>query len=168
MGDHDWKNKKRRKVGKEIKDFGKAVKQSFLDRVFGLLEGPIATTLIKLIATGLICATTVALTGILALTSAPISILMSTVGLGLVTTGIIWIFGGWKKPSQAAALENDNEEAIVALENKLADLEERLANVEVIERFEDRLAARVADSAPGQETSGAETTYGSPGIEHER
>jgi hypothetical protein len=71
-------------------------------------------------------------------------------------------------PSQAAALENDNEEAIVALENKLADLEERLANVEVIERFEDRLAARVADSAPGQETSGAETTYGSPGIEHER
>lgn len=147
---------------------GKAVKLSLTDRIFGLLEGPIATTLVKLIATGLICATTVALTGILALTSAPIGVSMSTVGLGLATTGIIWIFGGWKKQAQAASLVNDHEEELATLENKLADLEERLANVEIIERFEDRLAARVADSAPGEEASGAETTYGSPGMELER
>jgi predicted RND superfamily exporter protein len=163
MGDDDWKKRKRRKEDRDDDDYRKAPKETLTDRIFGLLEGPIATTLVKLIATGLICATTVALTGILAFANAPTSLLISTVGLGLATTAVTWIFGGWKKQAQASVTVQNHDAEILEMARKVAELEERVSNVEIIERFEDRLAARVADSSPG-----AETTYGSSGIEFER
>ena len=77
-------------------------------------------------------------------------------------------FGGWKKQSQATMAAHNHHEEIEELTNKLAELEERVANIEIIERFEDRLASRVADSSPSQNSSpGAETTYGSSGISFE-
>ena len=163
MGDDDWKKKRRRKEDRDDDDYKKTPKKTLTDRIFALLEGPIATTLVKLIATGLICATTVALTGILALANASTGLLISTVGLGLATTAVTWIFGGWKKHSQARVAAENHDEEIATLTKTIAELEERVSNVEIIERFEDRLAARVADSSPG-----AETTYGSSGIDFER
>ncbi|MDB4369687.1 hypothetical protein N9Z79_09720 [Akkermansiaceae bacterium] len=55
----------------------------FLDRIFGLLEGPVATSLVKLLATGIISITIVAIVAILAFTSAPISLTLSAIGLGV-------------------------------------------------------------------------------------
>ena len=162
MGNGNWQEKDLRRKGRELKERRERVKISLTDRVFGLLEGPIATTLVKLVATGLICGTTIALTGILAATSASAGLLMSTVGLGLVTTGIIWIFGGWKRQSTSAIENSDFEEELTKQRAKLADLEERLGNVEIIERFEDRLADRISQTSRDETDRPAETTYGSP------
>ena len=182
MGDDDWKKKRRRrddrddddrderrrKDRREEKREEKDSKPSLTDRIFGLFEGPVATTLVKLVATGLIGGTTVALAGILALAGASTGLLISTVGLGLASTAVTWIFGGSKKQTQAALAAHSHHEEIAELTAKLAEPEERVANVEIIERFEDRLAARAADSAPSEESSpSAETTYGSQGINFE-
>ncbi len=154
-------------------DLNRTGPKTIVDRIFALLEGPIATTLMKLIATVFICVTTISLTGILALTNASVSLLMSTVGLGLGATAVTWVFGGWGKKAQIRSQTKVGAEArkskaeIAALTLKLTELEERLSNVEVIERFEDRLAAKVADSTPGTPSSGAETTYRSSGIDFE-
>ena len=158
MGEHDDRQKK---------------PTTIVDRIFALLEGPIATTLVKLIATAFICVTTISLTLILALTNASVSLLMATIGLGLGATAVTWVFGGWGKKAQLRSQAKVDAEArqskaeIAALTQKLTELEERLANVEVIERFEDRLAAKVADSAPGTKSPGAQTTYGASGIDFE-
>jgi len=183
MGDDDWKKKRRRRDDRDDDDDRdkrrdkdrrddkrkeKHSKPSLTDRIFGLFEGPVATTLVKLVATGLIGATTISLTGILALAGASTGLLMSTVGLGLASTAVTWIFGGWKKQTQATMAAHNHHEEIAELQAKLTELEDRLANVEIIERFEDRLAARVADSDPSEESSpSGQTTYGSAGISFE-
>ncbi|MFT6864290.1 MAG: hypothetical protein ACJAVK_002855 [Akkermansiaceae bacterium] len=128
-------------------------KPSLLDRIFGLLEGPVATILVKLLATGIICATTVALAGIMALASFSFSAILSTVGLGMLTTGIIWIFAGWKRNPQP------NAQKLQDLNAQINELEERLRNVEIIERFEDRLAGQVRRQWTEIEEQKEETTH---------
>lgn len=175
MGDDDWKKKRRKKYDDDDDDdrkrkyYPKADKKDLLDRIFEMLDGPNGATLLKLMATGFICLTTVGLTGILSLAQASTNLLMTTVGFGLGTTAITWLFGGWKKQVQAAVKVKNHESELAEMNAKLAELEERLANVEVIERFEDRLAARVIDSTSVEEvTHGEETTYGSHGIHFEQ
>lgn len=165
MGDDDWKRKKGRKEKSDDHEKGKEVKQKFVDRIFRLLEGPIATTLVKLVATGMICATTVLLTGILAFSSAPTSIVLTAIGLGLLTTGLIWIFGGWRKQAKACSENRNHKKKSELLQSKLAELEERLANVEIIESFEDRLATRVTESRERDRVG--ETVYGSNELNQE-
>ena len=145
MGDDDWEKKRHRKD--DDGDHKKKDKKGLLDRIFEMLDGPNGATLLKLMATGLICLTTAGLAGILLLAQASTSFLMTTAGIGLGTTAVTWLFGGWKKQVQAAAKVKNHESELAEMSAKLAELEERLSNVEVIERFEDRLAARVADSA---------------------
>jgi len=128
----------------------------FLDRIFGLLEGPVATSLVKLLATGIISITIVAIVAILAFTSAPISLILSAIGLGFLSVAIFWIFAKWSKTPNAVALIN--RKSLKSIEYKLSELEERLANVEVIERFEDRLASKASELSPDDDQSNAGTT----------
>ncbi len=138
------------------------IKPSFLDRIFGLLEGPVATTLVKLLATGIICATTIALAGIMALASFSFAAMLSVVGLGMLTTGIIWIFGGWKRTSRSENLE------LAALKTKINELEERLQNVEIIERFENRLTGQAPRHQTEIREKEHETAYGTSAMENDR
>ncbi|MDA7929759.1 hypothetical protein N9B63_02845 [Akkermansiaceae bacterium] len=128
----------------------------FLDRIFGLLEGPVATSLVKLLATGIISITIVAIVAILAFTSAPISLTLSAIGLGFLSVAIVWIFAKLSKTPNAVALIN--RKSLKSIEDKLSELEERLANVEVIERFEDRLASKASELSPDDDQSNAGTT----------
>jgi len=144
---------KYRQESKDHERHDRESKPSLLDRIFGLLEGPVATSLVKLLATSIICVTTIALTGIMALASFSFPAMLSTVALGMLTTGIIWIFGGWKRNSQPNAQKRQD------LNAQINELEERLRNVEIIERFEDRLAGQVRHQRTEIEEQKEKTTH---------
>jgi len=107
MGDDDWEKKRHRKD--DDGDRKKKDKKGLLDRIFEMLDGPNGATLLKLMATGLICLTTAGLAGILLLAQASTNLLMTTAGIGLGTTAVTWLFGGWKKQVQAAAKVKNHE-----------------------------------------------------------
>lgn len=140
----------------EMGKAGSTKKPTFLDRIFALLEGPVAASFVKLIATGIISVTTVAIVGILAFTDAPISLIVPSVGLGTLSIAIVWIFGKWPKSS-----DSSSKRTLQEIEERLSEFETRLANVEIIERFEDRLATKANTSTTNHKQSVAKTTYSS-------
>ena len=140
-------------------------KPGLVDRVFGLLEGTIATSFVKLIATAIISASTIAIVAVLAFTSAPISLVLSTIGLSTLGLAIVWIFGRCQKPPNS--LISTSEKKVQAMERRLSDLEERITNVEIIERFEDRLASQASGPIPSRDDSPASTSFSSSNGEPE-
>ena len=81
------------------------------------------------------------------ITKSPLIPIMAILGLAVVAM-YVWRTGDKGDRSSEAAFQAENEE----LRAKLKELEERLANVEVINRFEDRLAEkqlRKAAERPG-------------------
>ncbi len=140
-------------------------KQGFTDRVFGLLEGPVASSLVKLLATGIISLTTVTLVAVLAFSSAQISILLSTIGIGFLSTAVIWIFGSWRKQGRPTNLPSQQD--LQTMKAQLATLEDRLSNVEIIERFEDRMATMISKEKTGDDLTTAGTIHTSTSEESE-
>ena len=138
----------------------RSLAREFLDRAFRVFEGPVASSFIKLVATGMIGMTTLGLTAILALAGGSVDVLLSTVAMGALSTAIIWVFGGRKNQPRPKfeGIDPRVEKKMAGLKAELSKLEERLANVEVIENFESRLAERMS-SRTYPEPAG-ETTYG--------
>lgn len=124
-----------------------------VDRLLSLLEGPVAASLVKLAATGLIGLTMIGLTGAIAFGEVPVGYLGAVLGFGTLTTVLVWLSGGKKfeKNRQTPELEAELED----LRKQLKELGERVGNVEVIENFESRLARKQTEGVSHAE---AETT----------
>lgn len=160
MGDDDQERRERRNRKDNKRDREPSLLRTFLEKCFALLEGPIASSIVRLIATAMIGATTIGLTGIMAMANAPMGALLATVAFGGIGTTAVWAFAG-RRSRNSRLPDVAGGKEITFLETRLAELEDRVANVEVIESFESRLATRTRFETDFN--AGDETSYGSSG-----
>ena len=117
----------------------------FGEGVIRALDSSVANNLIKLAATGVIAATTLGIYLIGAITRLGEGALqLPTLAFGAVATAAVWLFGKSKKNNRSA-LTRDYERTIDELKERIGELEERVANVEIIESLDRRLARQRAD-----------------------
>ena len=150
--DDDYKRRDRYNYDRDEK---RAPKKTLIERL--LTPGQTANNLIKTAATGMIAGGTILLMGIYGLFGENIAgansyLPMATAVTSAVATACIWIFGRPKIEETHNAEFNQIKKELrrlnidlQQLEIENTDLEQRLANVEMLESFENKLAKRTIE-----------------------
>ena len=135
-------------------DRNRQPKQSALERI--LTPGNTANNIVKTAATGIIAGGTILLMGIYGIWGDSLAgstyLPMATAVSSAVATACVWVFGRPKREEayneEFSLLKKELNKLNANLDELQAhntDLEQRLANVELLESFEDRLANRTLD-----------------------
>ncbi len=135
-------------------DRSREPKISTIERL--LTPGRTANTVIKTAATGIIAGGTILLMGVYGIFGDRIAganfLPMATAVSSAVATACVWIFGRPKREEaynqELASIKKELKSyntTLADLQLHNQDLEQRLANVELLESFEDRLAKRTLD-----------------------
>jgi len=164
MGDDRDKKKYRQRNRDRAPKISTA--ERILDKVLATFAGPAASSLIRLIATALIAASSFGIVLSLAIADAASPELIVPSGLfAALSTAAIWFSGFRKSPVSTVTDDSmeDTEEEIEKLQSTIVKLEERLANVEMIESFEERLADKQIEKSLRPSPSST-TTYGSDSL----
>ncbi len=148
-----------------------APKKGLLERL--LTPGQTANNLIKTAATGMIAGGTILLMGVYGIFGESIAgsssyLPMATAVTSAVATACVWIFGRPKTEESHNAEFSAVKKELANLRDNLenlqvenADLAQRLATVEMLESFEDRLAKRTLDKQIQSKSSASAATLSS-------